>query len=45
VIQAGNSVASAQIASVRLEQRGRGQQAETQAIGWLGRVFLTVLPF
>jgi flagellar L-ring protein FlgH len=45
VIQAGNSVPSAQIASVRLEQRGRGQQAETQAIGWLGRVFLSVLPF
>jgi flagellar L-ring protein FlgH len=44
-IQAGNSVASAQIANVRLEQRGRGQQAETQAIGWLGRVFLSVLPF
>jgi flagellar L-ring protein FlgH len=45
VIQAGNSVPSAQIASVRLEQRGRGQQAESQAMGWLGRVFLTVLPF
>jgi flagellar L-ring protein FlgH len=45
VIQAGNSVPSAQIANVRLEQRGRGQQAESQAMGWLGRVFLTVLPF
>jgi flagellar L-ring protein FlgH len=45
VIQAGNSVPSAQIASVRLEQRGRGQQAESQAMGWLGRVFLSVLPF
>jgi flagellar L-ring protein precursor FlgH len=44
VIQPGNSVPSAQIANVRLEQRGRGQQAESQAIGWLGRVFLSVLP-
>ena len=43
-IQPGNSVASAQIANVRLEQRGRGAQSEAQAIGWLGRVFLSVLP-
>ncbi len=44
-IQPGNSVASSQIANVRLEQRGRGQQAESQAMGWLGRAFMTVLPF
>jgi flagellar L-ring protein precursor FlgH len=44
-IQPGNSVASAAIANVRLEQRGRGQQAEAQAIGWLGRVFLNINPF
>lgn len=44
-IQPGNTVASAQIANVRLEQRGRGQQSEAQAMGWLGRVFMTVLPF
>jgi flagellar L-ring protein precursor FlgH len=43
-IQPGNSVPSAQIANVRLEQRGRGQQSEAQAMGWLGRVFLSVLP-
>jgi len=43
-IQPGNSVASAQIANVRIEQRGRGQQAEAQGIGWLGRFFLNVLP-
>ena len=35
-IQPGNTVQSAQIANVRLEQRGRGQQAEAQAMGWLG---------
>ena len=44
VIQSGNSVQSAQIANVRLEHRGRGQQAEAQAMGWLGRVFLSLMP-
>lgn len=43
-IQPGNLVQSAQIANVRLEHRGRGAQAEAQAIGWLARVFLSVLP-
>ncbi len=43
-IQAGNSVASTQVANVRLEQRGRGPQAEAQAVGWLMRVFLSFLP-
>jgi flagellar L-ring protein precursor FlgH len=43
-IQPGNSVASAQIANVRIEHRGRGQQAEAQGIGWLSRFFLNVLP-
>ena len=43
-IQAGNLVASAQIANVRIEHRGRGAQAEAQGIGWLARFFLSVLP-
>ncbi len=43
-IRTGNSVQSAQIANVRLEHRGRGAQAEAQAIGWLSRVFLSLLP-
>jgi flagellar L-ring protein precursor FlgH len=43
-IQPGNSVASAQIANVRIEQRGRGAQADAQVIGWLARFFLSVLP-
>ncbi len=43
-IQPGNSVPSASIANVRLEQRGRGQQSEAQAMGWLGRVFLNLSP-
>ena len=43
-IQPGNSIASGAIANVRPEQRGRGQQAEAQAIGWLSRIFLSVMP-
>jgi flagellar L-ring protein precursor FlgH len=43
-IQAGNSIPSANIANVRLEQRGRGAQAEAQAVGWLSRVFLSFMP-
>ncbi|MDP9044032.1 MAG: flagellar basal body L-ring protein FlgH [Pseudomonadota bacterium] len=44
MIQSGNTVASAQIANVRIEQRGKGQQADAQGIGWLGRFFLNVMP-
>jgi flagellar L-ring protein precursor FlgH len=43
-IQPGNTVASAQIANVRIEHRGRGAQADAQGIGWLARFFLNVLP-
>ncbi len=43
-IQAGNSVQSTQIANVRVEHRGRGATAEANAIGWLSRVFLSVMP-
>ena len=43
-IQPGNSVLSAQVANVRIEQRGRGAAADAQGIGWLGRFFLNVLP-
>ena len=40
----GNTIASAQIANVRVEHRGRGQQADAQTIGWLSRFFLNILP-
>ena len=43
-IQPGNAVQSAQVANVRLEQRGRGAQAEAQAVGWLSRIFLNLMP-
>jgi flagellar L-ring protein precursor FlgH len=44
MIQSGNIIASGQIANVRIEQRGRGAQADAQGIGWLSRFFLNVLP-
>jgi flagellar L-ring protein precursor FlgH len=44
LIRAGNTIASAQIANVRVEHRGRGQQADAQTIGWLSRFFLNILP-
>jgi flagellar L-ring protein precursor FlgH len=43
-IQSGNSVPSAALANVRLEQRGRGAAAEAQAMGWLQRFFINILP-
>jgi flagellar L-ring protein precursor FlgH len=44
MILSGNIVTSSQIANVRIEQRGRGAQADAQGIGWLSRFFLNVLP-
>ena len=43
-IAPGNTVASTAIANVRIEQRGRGQQGEAQAMSWLARVFLNIAP-
>jgi flagellar L-ring protein precursor FlgH len=43
-IQPGNSVQSTAIANVRVEHRGRGAQADANAIGWLSRFFLNILP-
>jgi flagellar L-ring protein precursor FlgH len=43
-IAPGNTVQSTQIANVRVEQRGRGQQAEVQSMGWLSRFFMSILP-
>jgi flagellar L-ring protein precursor FlgH len=44
-ILAGNTVSSAQIADARIDYRGSGYIDEAQTMGWLGRFFLTVLPF
>jgi flagellar L-ring protein FlgH len=43
-IQPGNTVQSTAIANVRVEQRGRGQLAEAQSVGWLARYFLSLWP-
>ncbi|MFY9478918.1 MAG: flagellar basal body L-ring protein FlgH [Aquabacterium sp.] len=43
-IQPGNVVSSATVANVRVEQRGRGAQGESQGIGWLARFFLSLSP-
>lgn len=43
-IRQGNTVASTQIANVRVEQRGRGAVADAHGIGWLSRFFLNLSP-
>ncbi|WP_333842025.1 flagellar basal body L-ring protein FlgH [Pelomicrobium sp.] len=44
-ITPANTVSSTQVADARIEYRGRGTIDEAQVMGWLGRFFLTVLPF
>ena len=44
-IIAGNVVSSIQVADARLEYRGTGSIDEAQTMGWLARVFQSVLPF
>jgi len=44
-LQPGSIINSTQVANVRVESRGRGAQNEAQVMGWLGRFFMTVLPF
>ena len=44
-IQPGNVVASTQVADARIELRGQGQVDEAAVMGFLGRFFLSVLPF
>ncbi len=44
-ILAGNVVSSSQVADARIELRGQGAVDEAQVMGWLGRFFLSFLPF
>ncbi|MDM0014739.1 flagellar basal body L-ring protein FlgH [Variovorax sp. J22P168] len=44
-IQAGSVINSLQVANVRIESRGRGAQQEAQVMPWLGRFFMSVMPF
>jgi flagellar L-ring protein FlgH len=44
-ITAGNTVQSTQVADARIEYKANGFVDSAQVMGWLGRFFLTVLPF
>jgi flagellar L-ring protein precursor FlgH len=44
-ILAGNVVSSTQVADARIEYRANGYLDETMVMGWLGRFFLSFLPF
>jgi flagellar L-ring protein precursor FlgH len=44
-ILANNTVSSTQVADARLEYRGAGYIDEAQTLGWLSRVFMSVMPF
>jgi len=44
-INGSNTVSSTKVADARVEYKGTGYIDEAQTMGWLARVFLTVLPF
>jgi flagellar L-ring protein precursor FlgH len=44
-ITSANTVPSTQIADARIEYKANGFLDSAQAMGWLGKFFLTVLPF
>jgi flagellar L-ring protein precursor FlgH len=44
-VSASNTVSSTQVADARIEYRGNGYIDEAQTMGWLGRFFMSVLPF
>ena len=44
-ISTANTVQSSQVADARIEYKANGFLDSAQVMGWLGRFFLTVLPF
>lgn len=44
-ISSANVVTSTQVADARIEFKGRGEMDSAQAMGWLAKFFLSVLPF
>lgn len=44
-IQLGSLISSTQVANARIQSRGRGQADEAQAMGWLSRFVMNVMPF
>lgn len=44
-IRSGNRVSSSEVAEARIEYRGKGAIDSAQAMGWMSRVFLSIMPF
>ncbi|MFL6685511.1 flagellar basal body L-ring protein FlgH, partial [Paraburkholderia graminis] len=44
-IETGNYVASSKVANARIEQAGSGMISDATTMGWLQRMFLSVLTF
>jgi flagellar L-ring protein precursor FlgH len=44
-LSTSNTVSSTQVADARMEYKGTGYLDEAQTMGWLSRVFMSVLPF
>ena len=44
-VNAANSISSSQLADARIEFKESGAGADAQAMAWLSRFFLSVLPF
>lgn len=44
-ISSANAVSSTQVADARIEFKGRGELDSAQMMGWLSKLFLSVLPF
>jgi len=44
-ITASNAVSSTKVADARIEYKGSGYIDEAQTMGWLGRIFMSILPF
>lgn len=44
-ITSSNAVSSTQVADARMEFKGRGEMDSAQAMGWMAKFFLSVLPF
>jgi flagellar L-ring protein precursor FlgH len=44
-VDAANTIASSKVADARIEYKSSGQLADGMSMAWLGRFFLSVLPF
>ena len=44
-VDAANTVSSLKVADARIEYKSSGQVSDSMVMGWLGRAFMSVLPF